>query len=92
MAGMRWREIDFDKRVWVLPAGRAKNNRELSLPLSDITITILRDAPRKEPQDFVFSLTGRNPIAAFGNIKKQLDARLGRSMICAEALRVAAHG
>src|SRR6516165_97573 len=40
--GMRWSEVDFDKKVWTLPADRMKAGREHRVPLSERAITILR--------------------------------------------------
>ncbi len=36
-----WDEIDFDKKVWVIPAERMKSRREHIVPLSDQAIEIL---------------------------------------------------
>ncbi len=32
--GMRWPEIDFDKKIWTVPANRMKAGREHRVPLS----------------------------------------------------------
>src|ERR1700730_18004907 len=37
-----WREIDFDAKIWTLPAARAKNGIEHTIPLSDQAAGILR--------------------------------------------------
>ena len=42
------RELDFEKRLWVLPADRAKNGREHLIPLSNLTLQILTEAPSNE--------------------------------------------
>ena len=39
---MRWAEVDIEKRLWTLPAARAKNNRQHSVPLSDAALNLLR--------------------------------------------------
>jgi len=36
-----WDEIDWDARVWTVPAPRTKTNRELRVPLSDEAIRVL---------------------------------------------------
>ena len=81
IAGMRWSEIDLDARIWTLPRERAKNNCELTLPLPDTIVTILRALPHVAgPSDYVFTRSGRNPIAASSKIKKQLDDNLPADM------------
>jgi integrase len=44
-----------------LPAARAKNNREHTVPLPDLAAKILRALPGIEGSDFVFTVTGRVP-------------------------------
>jgi integrase len=43
---MTWAEVDFDRKLWTLPASRAKNGRTLTLPLSDQALVILGAQPR----------------------------------------------
>ncbi len=38
-----WEEIDFDKKLWVIPAERMKMGREHIVPLSDQTLEILKE-------------------------------------------------
>jgi integrase len=40
--GMRWSEIDLDKKIWTVPANRMKAGREHRVPLSPRAISILR--------------------------------------------------
>jgi integrase len=40
--GMRWPEIDFDKKIWAVPAERMKAGREHRVPLSPRAVAILR--------------------------------------------------
>ena len=74
VAGMTWREVDLAAKLWTLPAARAKNNREHTLPLPDLAAEILRALPRIDDSDLVLTLTGRVPVRAFSNIKCRLDA------------------
>lgn len=39
--GARWGEIDFDERVWTVPANRMKAGREHRVPLSDAAMAML---------------------------------------------------
>jgi integrase len=74
VAGMMWREIDFDAKLWTLPAARAKNATEYQIPLSDSAVQILQALPRIADSDLVFTLTGRVPIRGFHNVKTRIDA------------------
>jgi integrase len=74
VAGMMWREIDFDAKLWTLPAARAKNATEYQIPLSDSAVQILQALPRIADSDLVFSLSGRVPIRGFHNVKTRIDA------------------
>lgn len=57
VAGMRWSEIDLDKRVWTLPGARMKNGKPHIVHLADAACTVLRSIPRVERCDLVFSTT-----------------------------------
>ena len=40
-AGARWEEIDFENRLWSIPAERMKKRKAHSVPLSEQTVSIL---------------------------------------------------
>jgi integrase len=50
----RWGEIDFEARVWTVPATRMKMKREHRVPLSDRSIGILESILESKTGDFVF--------------------------------------
>jgi integrase len=52
--GARWPEIDLEKGVWTVPAGRMKASREHRVPLSQAAVKLLRDLPTEQGNDFVF--------------------------------------
>jgi integrase len=58
--GMRWREIDFDKKIWTVPAERMKAGREHRVPLSSRAIVLLRQLEKFRGGDFVFAGQTRN--------------------------------
>jgi integrase len=41
-----WSEIDFDKSVWIIPAGKMKMRQPHAVPLSEQAVAILRDIER----------------------------------------------
>jgi integrase len=49
---MRWREVDFKNKVWVVPAERMKEKVEHRVPLSPEAIKLLGKAGK--PDEFVF--------------------------------------
>ena len=51
VVGMRWDEVDLEKKLWSLPAARVKNKRAHALPLSSAAIDILKSLPRIENDD-----------------------------------------
>ena len=40
VVGMQWSEIDFDNKLWIVPASRTKAAREHRVPLSDRALTL----------------------------------------------------
>ena len=48
------RKVDFDKAVWVIPAGRMKAGKEHRVPLSDRAVAILTGLEEVRTGDFVF--------------------------------------
>jgi integrase len=52
--GALWTEIDFEERVWVVPASRMKASREHRVPLSDRALTILSELKAARDGDFIF--------------------------------------
>jgi integrase len=75
VAGMEWAELDAEKRLWVLPRERTKNDRRHEVPLSAQALAIIRQLPRISER-YVFSINGTAPINGFGKPKDRLDALL----------------
>jgi integrase len=77
VGGMTWDEIDFDKRLWVIPRERAKNDRAHEVHLSVLAVEILQSLPRLEAnRRLAFSTNGANPVSGFSRAKAALDARM----------------
>jgi integrase len=53
---MRWSEVDFAKKLWVIPAKRMKAGKEHRVPLSDRAIAVLSSVPRNG-SDMIFPLS-----------------------------------
>ena len=57
---LRWDELDFDAGVLRIPGTRAKNHRDLILPLPAAALDILRVIPRADGSTHVFRGEGFN--------------------------------
>jgi integrase len=58
--GMRWPEIDLDKKIWTVPGDRMKAAREHRVPLSPRATAILRGLEKVKAGEFVFPGLVRN--------------------------------
>jgi integrase len=73
--GMRWREVDLEKRLWSVPAVRMKGRRDHEVPLSDAAVELLeqlRGGGRlvSDADAFVFAGTRPNkPISNMSMLK-----------------------
>ena len=52
--GARFGEVDFARKVWIVPASRMKAGKEHSVPLSDRAVEILEGLPREDGNDRLF--------------------------------------
>jgi integrase len=52
--GAQWSEIDFEERLWIVPAHRMKAAVEHVVPLSDRAVRILKDLNKLRISEFVF--------------------------------------
>jgi integrase len=52
--GATWPEIDRATKIWTIPAGRIKGEREHRVPLSDRALAILDALPREAGNDHLF--------------------------------------
>ena len=46
VSGMLWDEVDIERRIWSIPAGRSKNGLAHRVPLTDTALELLGQAPR----------------------------------------------
>ena len=52
--GARWSEIEFDEKLWTVPAARMKGSREHRVPLSNRALAALAQARKLQTNDYVF--------------------------------------
>jgi integrase len=58
--GLRRSEIDFDKKIWTVPANRMKAGREHRVPLSARAFAIVKELASTDAGSFVFAGQSRN--------------------------------
>ncbi len=75
IAGLRWREIDFESAAILLPRERVKNNRAHIVPLSAPALAILQAQLRRAGRELLFGF-GSGPLSNWSNCKAQLDTRI----------------
>jgi len=71
---LQWSEIDFARKMIVLPVERVKNGRQHEVPLSTQALAILERLPRRNTSDYLF---GKRGFTKWDHAKKQLDQRVG---------------
>lgn len=61
--GARWDEIDFEHRLWIIPASRMKMQREHRVPLSQQALDLLVALPRLDTNPLVFPAARGGPLS-----------------------------
>jgi integrase len=74
-----WPEIDFDNKLWTVPAERMKASREHVVPLSARALAILRDMAKLRAGDLVFA-GYRDGRPLWGNTVLKVLRRLGHNV------------
>lgn len=77
--GALWNEIDFDRRVWTVPASRMKSRKEFKLPLPAQAVEalkILESLTFKDKNSFIFPSSGKYGCMAENTLRLALH-RLG---------------
>jgi len=71
VAGMQWRHVDLDEKIWTIPSEGTKAGRSQAVPLSDLALSILHAVPRLGA--CVFTTTGDKPISGYSKSKARLE-------------------
>jgi integrase len=80
--GATWTEIDWDKKLWTIPASRMKAGKEHVVPLSTRAIEILKYQQQHSQSEYVF--TGSN--------KTRLRSRAMWNMLHEMGIKASVHG
>jgi len=85
--GAKWVEIDLEKKVWTVPAGRMKVGKEHRVPLCIRAVEILSSiTSNRNPEEHVFSGWKQNKGLS-NNALLALLKKMGRSNITAHGFR-----
>jgi integrase len=76
IGGIAHSEIDFERGVWTLPAGRSKNGRAHTLPLMPMALAIVRQVPHMVSRDQLFGERAAG-FTSWARNKPALDKRSG---------------
>jgi len=75
VGGLAWAELDLAKKLWRLPAARAKNETGHDLDLHDLAVAELEPIPATGP--LVFTTTAK-PLQGWSKAKLRLDDEITR--------------
>ena len=83
--GARWQEVDFDRRLWTLPAARMKSAREHVVPLSTAALAVLKRQACVRTGDAIFP--GRSGAPLSYNSFAAAPAKAGIDAACPHGWR-----
>ena len=75
VTGAKWSEIDFENKLWVIPAERMKLGKVHRVALCKSAIKLLKKIKKDSYSDYVFSSNGKKPISnmAMLSLLKRMD-------------------
>jgi integrase len=78
-AGLRWSEVDLDRRLLLIDAERMKNRETHELPLAEQALTILaaRRPASAKPRDLVFPSGKGKPYDGWTRLTARVRKRIG---------------
>lgn len=80
VAALDWQELDRDRAEWLLPAARAKNNREHLVPLSPQVVAeldALAGAEKWPRKGYVLTTDGgKSRVSGYSKAKRKLDEQV----------------
>jgi integrase len=66
-----WSEINFDEKIWTIPAERMKAKKEHRIPLTDSAIELLRQIPKRDFMPYIFlNPTKNTPLSSNALMQK----------------------
>ena len=75
VAGMRWSELDLEKRLWTLPGVRTKNARAHDVALTPQVVELIEGCRPRSVGQVVASLSAERPFQGWSKAKAALDQK-----------------
>ena len=75
-------EFDLDMATWTVPEERFKSGVTHRVPLSKDAVALLRELPRWDGSDLVFSFDGKQPMNGHSKSKLRLDGAVNALLEC----------
>lgn len=83
--GATWSEIDLNAKLWTIPAKRMKAKREHRVPISDVSVALLKALPRFADSELVFPSPRGKQLSdmALSQMMRRMDykAKDGRTAV-----------
>ena len=73
VAGMKWDEVDFEQKLWTIPAARMKSGRTHEVPLAPDAMALLKSLPRFKGPHVFTTTDGKKAVNGFSKAKTRLD-------------------
>ena len=70
---LEWPELDLDRRIWTIPAEKAKNGKVHIVHLSSTTVEIIKSLPQINGSNYVFTTAGESAVTGWSASKAALD-------------------
>ncbi|MDR7297418.1 integrase [Pelomonas aquatica] len=76
--GAKWAQVDFERKMWVIPAAKAKSKKSRDVPLNDSALMVLRRQKTRDAHTHVFvnAQTGKpytTMTKVWARLRKQAD-------------------
>jgi integrase len=79
--GAKWSEVDFEARIWTIPASRMKANHEHVVPLSSAALALLERVMAGRCGEYIFPGIRLIPTAGRTKLREQpVDAPIGNNV------------
>lgn len=75
--GAKWDEIDFDNKLWIVPADRMKAGREHRIPLSSRAVEIIKEMQALKTNNAIFPGRSKGGFLSNAAMDKLLQQTLG---------------
>jgi integrase len=79
--GMLWSEIDFGRRLWIIPGARMKKSRIHELPLSNQAIALLEERRKHADGPLVFNGIKKGKKLSSGTLLKICERMVGKEAV-----------